>query len=260
MEMVLLQGSRDGGRVGYLTGGEILQNLSSANTLFTDGGGGAKKKIFGMEIPGTGQALDKDGNPYDPKYIQEQLKGNRDQLNTLLGFTPIGRSARGLNVVRSAYSKFPGFRSGLPSASKVKDFFTKSPQSSSTSLGPYKGPAPFGTNRYFAEKIRPAFQNTGAALKDTLGGAGKLKDYAGVIGVGGIGGGIGLAKGYEAFKERQKGTELQTILENETKKEKDAAAAATGKDTTVDINTGEPVESRKDRLKRTAKEYQRYFR
>ena len=39
-------------------------------------------------------------------------------------------------------------------------------------------------------------------------------------------------------------------------KEKDAAAAATGKDTTVDINTGEPVESRKDRLKRTAKEYQ----
>ena len=252
----IASGLADGGRVGYLTGGEILQNLSDANTLFTDGGGGAKKKIFGMEIPGTGQALDKDGNPYDPKYIQEQLKENRDQLNTLLGFTPIGRSARGLNVVRSAYSKFPGFRSGLPSASKVKDFFTKSPQSSSTSLGPYKGPAPFGTNRYFAEKLRPAFQNTGAALKDTLGGAGKLKDYAGLIGVGGIGGSIGLAKGYEAFKERQKGTELQTMLEDQIKKDKDAAAAATGKDTTVDINTGEPVESRKDRLKRTAKEYQ----
>ena len=252
----IASGLADGGRVGYLTGGEILQNLSDANTLFTDGGGGAKKKIFGMEIPGTGQALDKDGNPYDPKYIQEQLKENRDQLNTLLGFTPIGRSARGLNVVRSAYSKFPGFRSGLPSASKVKDFFTKSPQSSSTSLGPYKGPAPFGTNRYFAEKLRPAFQNTGAALKDTLGGAGKLKDYAGLIGVGGIGGSIGLAKGYEAFKERQKGTELQTMLEDQIKKDKDSAAAATGKDTTVDINTGEPVESRKDRLKRTAKEYQ----
>jgi len=252
----IASGLADGGRVGYLTGGEILQNLSDANTLFTDGGGGAKKKIFGMEIPGTGQALDKDGNPYDPKYIQEQLKENRDQLNTLLGFTPIGRSARGLNVVRSAYSKFPGFRSGLPSASKVKDFFTKSPQSSSTSLGSYKGPAPFGTNRYFAEKLRPAFQNTGAALKDTLGGAGKLKDYAGLIGVGGIGGSIGLAKGYEAFKERQKGTELQTMLEDQIKKDKDSAAADTYKDTTVDINTAEPVLSKKERLEIAAKEYE----
>jgi hypothetical protein len=46
------------------------------------------------------------------------------------------------------------------------------------------------------------------------------------------------------------------MLEDQIKKDKDAAAAATGKDTTVDINTGEPVESRKDRLKRTAKEYQ----
>ena len=55
-------------------------------------------------------------------------------------------------------------------------------------------------------------------------------------------------------------TEIAKIVDNkktETEaKEKDAAAAATGKDTTVDINTGEPVESRKDRLKRTAKEYQ----
>jgi len=41
-----------------------------------------------------------------------------------------------------------------------------------------------------------------------------------------------------------------------TDKEKDAAAADTGDETTVDINTGEPVESRKDRLKKTAKEYQ----
>ena len=45
-------------------------------------------------------------------------------------------------------------------------------------------------------------------------------------------------------------------IEDKNDKEKDAAAAATGKDTTVDINTGEPVESRKDRLKRTAQEYQ----
>ena len=197
-------GLADGGRPGYETGGDIMSKISGANTLFTDGGGGAKKKIFGIEIPGTGEALDREGNPYDPKYIQEELNKTKDEINTLLSFTPVGRSARGLNVVRSPYSKFPGFRSGLPSASKVKDFFTKSPESLNRGLGPYKGKSPIGTDRFFSEKLRPAFQNTGQALKDLLGGAGKLKDYKTAIGVGGIGGTYGLAKGYEAFKERQK--------------------------------------------------------
>ena len=65
--------------------------------------------------------------------------------------------------------------------------------------------------------------------------------------------------GFTGLREKSD-TEIAKIVDNkktETEaKEKDAAAAATGKDTTVDINTGEPVESRKDRLKRTAKEYQ----
>jgi len=55
------------------------------------------------------------------------------------------------------------------------------------------------------------------------------------------------------------GEEATIVATEKEEKEKaaDAAAAATGKDTTVNINTGEPiVESRKDRLKRTAKEYQ----
>ena len=63
--------------------------------------------------------------------------------------------------------------------------------------------------------------------------------------------------GFTGLREKSD-TEIAKIVDNkktETEaKEKDAAAAATGKDTTVDINTGEPVESRKDRLKRTAKE------
>ena len=66
-------GLADGGRPGYETGGDIMSKISGANTLFTGDGGGAKKKIFGIEIPGTGEALDRDGNPYDPKYIQEEL-------------------------------------------------------------------------------------------------------------------------------------------------------------------------------------------
>ena len=184
-------GLADGGRVGYETGGNILSNIY--NNL-------------------TSPAINpKTGTPYTAAETQTMLDGTKDQLNTLLGFTPLGRTGRGLNVVRSAYSKFPGFRSGLPSASKVKDFFTKSPQSSGTSLGSYKGPAPAGTDRFFAEKLRPAFQNTGQALKDLLGGAGKLKDYKTTIGVGGIGGGYGLKKMYEGFKERQKGIDPVSV-------------------------------------------------
>ena len=259
-------GLATGGRVGYVTGGEILENLSSANTLFTGGGGGAKKKILGMEIPGTGEALDKEGNPYNPKYIQEQLKGTRDELNTLLSFTPVGRSLRGLNVVRSPFSKFSNFRSGLPSASKVKDFFTKSPESLNRGLGPYKGKSPIGTDRFFGEKLRPAFQNTGQALKDLLGGAGKLKDYKTAIGVGGIGGTYGLAKGYEAFKERQKGIDptsvegqaglteneielkrLREELYNERKGISTEPSSAEYKETLVD---------KKARLKKTAEGYE----
>jgi len=184
-------GLADGGRVGYETGGNILSNIY--NNL-------------------TSPAINpKTGTPYTAAETQTMLDGTKDELNTLLGFTPLGRTGRGLNVVRSAYSKFPGFRSGLPSASKVKDFFTKSPQSSGTSLGSYKGPAPAGTDRFFAEKLRPAFQNTGQALKDLLGGAGKLKDYKTTIGVGGIGGGYGLKKMYEGFKERQKGIDPVSV-------------------------------------------------
>ena len=252
-------GLADGGRVSYETGGDIMSKISGANTLFTGDGGGAKKKIFGIEIPGTGEALDREGNPYDPKYIQEELNKTKDEINTLLSFTPVGRSARGLNVVRSPYSKFPGFRSGLPSASKVKDFFTKSPESLNRGLGPYKGKSPIGTDRFFSEKLRPAFQNTGAALKDVLGGAGKLKEYSGLIGVGGIGGGIGLAAGYDAWKDRQKG--LDQTLNDLTKNDDPTKDAQNnpGKNFNVDINTGEPTEikqSKKERLKARAKEYQ----
>ena len=49
---------------------------------------------------------------------------------------------------------------------------------------------------------------------------------------------------------------LNALLKEQTEEKKDEEAANTGKETTVDINTGVPVESRKDKLKRTAKEYE----
>ena len=235
-------GLASGGRVGYETGGNILSNIY--NKL-------------------TSPAINpKTNTPYTAAETQAMLKGTRDQMNTMLGFTPIGRSARGLNVVRSAYSKFPGFKSGLPSASKVKDFFTKSPQSSSTSLGNYKGPAPFGTDRFLGEKLRPMFQNTGAALKDVFGGAGKLKDYKSTIGIGGIGGGYGLKKMYEGFKDRQIGAdeietqelsaEQQQILD--LQKQLESATKVNTEQSSAEYK--EQPADKKTRLKAKAKEYQ----
>jgi len=254
----ITSGLANGGRPGYLTGGEILKSISQ-NFGRTEPGG--KVKVFGKSIPGTGVALDKEGKPYDPKYFQEQLKGTRDELNSMLSFLPAGRSIRGLNMLRSGLGTA---RSGLPSASKVKDFFTKSPLSKSKEIGPYK-PQPIGTDAWLASKIRPAFQNTGVALKDMLGGAGKLKDYKAAIGIGGIGGGIGLAKGYDAWKERQQGVdepgaeealtedqkkiqELQKLLEEQTKlKVNQEQSSSEYKETVLD---------RKERLKKVGKEYE----
>ena len=238
----IASGLAKGGRVGYETGGNILSNIYNKFT---------------------GPAINpKTNTPYTAAETQAMLKGTRDEMNTMLGFTPIGRSARGLNVVRSAYSKFPGFRSGLPSASKVKDFFTKSPQSSSTSLGNYKGPAPFGTDRFLGEKLRPMFQNTGAALKDVFGGAGKLKDYKSTIGIGGIGGGYGLKKMYEGFKDRQIGAdeieteelsaEQQQILD--LQKQLESATKVNTEQSSAEYK--EQPADKKTRLKAKAKEYQ----
>jgi len=242
-------GLASGGRVGYQTGGNILSNIY--NKL-------------------TSPAINPETNlPYTAAETQALLKGTRDEMNAMLGFTPIGRSARGLNIVRSAYSKFPGFKSGLPSASKVKDFFTKSPQSASKELGTYKGPAPFGTDRFVAEKLRPMFQNTGAALKDVFGGAGKLKDYKTAIGVGGIGGGYGISKMYESFKERQKGADDVVLeagisdaeaeakrLQEELHKLRKAKAYGNPTEEQSSDEYKEKEVGKKERLEKAAKEYE----
>ena len=234
-------GLASGGRVGYETGGNILSNIL---------------KGFDFNKPAVNPATNL---PYTAAETQAALKGTRDQMNTMLGFLPIGRSLKGLNMLRSGLGTA---RSGLPSASKVKDFFTKSPQSSSTSLGNYKGPAPFGTDRFLGEKLRPMFQNTGAALKDVFGGAGKLKDYKSTIGIGGIGGGYGLKKMYEGFKDRQIGAdgteteelsaEQQQILD--LQKQLESATKVNTEQSSAEYK--EQPADKKTRLKAKAKEYQ----
>ena len=113
------------------------------------------------------------------------------------------------------------------------------------------------------------FQNTGAALKDVFGGAGKLKDYKTAIGVGGVGGGFGLSKLYEGFKERQIGSEPSGEGDGLTDSEKEAkrlqeelyklrTAQAYGNPTEEQSSAEykETVVDKKARLKEKAKEYE----
>ena len=192
----IASGLAEGGRIGYETGGDILQKNIIDRSF----------DKFNKFIGNTTAINPNTNKPYTAAETQAILKNTRGDLNMILN--PFAKLKAGQMLTRAGINY-----AGLPSASRVKDFFTKSPQSASKELGTYKGPAPFGTDRFFAEKLRPMFQNTGAALKDVFGGAGKLKDYKTAIGVGGVGGGYGLTKLYEGFKERQKGAEADVVLE-----------------------------------------------
>ena len=192
----IASGLAEGGRIGYETGGDILQKNIIDRSF----------DKFNKFIGNTTAINPNTNKPYTAAETQAILKNTRGDLNMILN--PFAKLKAGQMLTRAGINY-----AGLPSASRVKDFFTKSPQSASKELGTYKGPAPFGTDRFFAEKLRPMFQNTGAALKDVFGGAGKLKDYKSAIGIGGVGGGYGLTKLYEGFKERQKGAEADVVLE-----------------------------------------------
>ena len=205
--------------------------------------------IFNKYIGNT-QALNPDGTP-----VVIPFRDFKSDASMILN--PFAKLKAG-KMLMNAGVKY----AGLPSASRVKDFFTKSPQSSSTSLGNYKGPAPFGTDRFLGEKLRPMFQNTGAFLKDALGGAGKLKDYKSAIGIGGIGGGYGLKKMYEGFKDRQIGAdeietqelsaEQQQILD--LQKQLESATKVNTEQSSAEYK--EQPADKKTRLKAKAKEYQ----
>ena len=232
-------GLASGGRVGYESGGDILQKNIIDRSF----------DRFNKYIGNT-QALNPDGTP-----VVIPFRDFKSDASMILN--PFAKLKAG-KMLMNAGVKY----AGLPSASRVKDFFTKSPQSSSTSLGNYKGPAPFGTDRFLGEKLRPMFQNTGAALKDVFGGAGKLKDYKSTIGIGGIGGGYGLKKMYEGFKDRQIGAdeietqelsaEQQQILD--LQKQLESATKVNTEQSSAEYK--EQPADKKTRLKAKAKEYQ----
>ena len=248
----IASGLASGGRVGYESGGDILQKNIIDRSF----------DKFNKFIGNTTAINPNTNKPYTAAETQAILKNTRGDMNMILN--PFAKLKAGQMLTRAGIKY-----AGLPSASKVKDFFTKSPQSASKELGTYKGPAPVGTDRFFAEKLRPMFQNTGAFLKDALGGAGKLKDYKTAIGVGGVGGGFGLSKLYEGFKERQIGSEPSGEGDGLTDAEKEAkrlqeelyklrTAQAYGNPTEEQSSPEykETVVDKKARLKEKAKEYE----
>ena len=176
-------------------GGPIKEGVMSGIREPHVGGGrigfkdGPKKKIFGIEIPGTGMAYDPATNqPYNPKYVQEMLKKERDKMTNVMSWMfPAMRGVKG-----AGYS----YKLGMPA---IKKLF-QGPVSKSKELTKYAGPVTRGSDKWFGNIFRPAYQGVKQGAKDALA---PLKNFKTAIGLGIPVGGYGLAKGYEAWKKRQ---------------------------------------------------------
>jgi hypothetical protein len=165
----VMSGMRDGGRIGFKDG--------------------TNKKIFGFEIPGTGIALDPATNkPYDPKYIKEMLKKERDKMTNVMSWMFPGMRA----IKGAGWS----YKAGMPA---IKKLF-QGPVSKSKELQKYTGPVTRGSDKWFGNIFRPAYQGVKESVK---GAVAPLKDFKTAIGLGIPAGGYGLAKGYGAWKKRQ---------------------------------------------------------
>ena len=177
----VMHGMQDGGRIGFQDG--------------------TKKKIFGVEIPGTGIALDPaTGNPYDPKYIKEMMKKEKDKMTNAMSWMFPGMRA----IKGAGWS----YKAGAPA---IKKLF-QAPLSKSKDLTKYTGPVTRGSDKWFGNIFRPAYQGLKQNVKS---GLAPLKDFKTAIGLGIPAGGYGLAKGYEAWKKRQ-GTDIPDPLDPPT--------------------------------------------
>jgi hypothetical protein len=180
----VMHGMRNGGSI---AGGHQIGIPMGDRTGFQDPY--SKKKIFGFEIPGTGIALDPATNrPYDSKYIQEMLKKERDKsLRMMSWMFPAGRAIKGAGW---------SWKAGAPA---IKKLF-QGPVSKSKELTKYTGPVTRGSDKWFGNIFRPAYQGIKQSVK---GAVAPLKEFKTALGLGIPAAGYGLAKGYEAWKKRQ---------------------------------------------------------
>ena len=176
-------GYEAGGRVGFKTGGSYWDRIKEANSFlfhnpdapFT---ADTRKTFLGMDIPGTGMAVDESGEA-----IEIPQRNFAEDMSWLVGpgkFMKAGGS--GFNLIRQMgkYPKFPkGYRSG------EKDTFVDPKLLS---------------NEWYMSKIRPYL----SGAKETLAGAGsKIKEFGTTGAIGAAGGTYGLAKLYDMWKNRE---------------------------------------------------------
>ena len=124
---------------------------------------GSKKKIFGWEIPGTGIVVDpRTGKPYDPKYLQEMMKRQREKdLNIASWMFPGMRAIKGAGW---------SYKAGAPA---IKKLF-QAPLSKSKDLTKYTGPVTPGSDKWFGNIFRPAYQGIKESVK---GAVAPLKEF-----------------------------------------------------------------------------------
>ena len=173
----------NGGRVGFSNGGSYWDRIKAANSLFFNNPNSpytvdTRKTFLGMDVPGTGLAVDESGEA-----IEIPKRNFAEDMSWLVGpgkFLKAGGG--GLNLIRQMgkYPKFPpGYRSGKGDK--------------------YVDPKLL-SNEWYMSKIRPYL----SGAKETLSGAGsKIKEF-GTTGTIGTGLGIwGLAELYDAWKNNR---------------------------------------------------------
>ena len=176
-------GYNNGGRVSYKTGGSYWDRIKEANSFlfhnpdapFT---ADTRKTFLGMDIPGTGMAVDEFGKP-----VVIPKRNFAEDMSWLVGpgkFLKVGGG--GLNLIRQMgkYPKFPpGYRSGKGDK--------------------YVDPKLL-SNEWYMSKIRPYL----SGAKETLAGAGsKIKEFGTTGAIGTAGGSWGLAKLYDMWKNKE---------------------------------------------------------
>ena len=174
---------KQGGRVGFKTGGSYWDRIKEANSFlfhnpdapFT---ADTRKTFLGMDIPGTGMAVDEFGKP-----VVIPKRNFAEDMSWLVGpgkFLKVGGG--GLNLIRQMgkYPKFPpGYRSGKGDK--------------------YVDPKLL-SNEWYMSKIRPYL----SGAKETLAGAGsKIKEFGTTGAIGTAGGSWGLAKLYDMWKNKE---------------------------------------------------------
>jgi hypothetical protein len=212
-------GYEKGGRVGYEPGGTVTGGsiMDRARNFFST-----------MMQPAR--------NP-DGSMVQIPKRNFAEDMMFVAGpgkFLKAGGGGLGLIRQMGKYPKFPkGYTSG-----KADKFVEET--------------APFLSNQYFKNLIRPYTSGMKELTKEA---AGTVKDYGLPFGIGSLGAGFGLKKGYDAFmgdedpdlkteeqklkelEEKQKEEEaLAKLLSDLTKAEKNKAKDAIGGEEDIEIN------------------------